>query len=183
MRSAVKLSLASAFLFAVPALAQDPGLSVTSTSRPLPWLCRQPAGAAGTVEEIALEPGASPVGITVGPDGHVWFTQPGTNRIGRATRQGVVSGFDLPTPFASPQGITAGLDGNVWFTELGAGRIGRITPAGVVTEFPLPQAGSAPSGITAGLDGNVWFTEQVGNRIGRITPAGVIMEFEVPTPE
>ena len=123
--------------------------------------------------------GSEPWGITAGPDGNLWFTEQGGDRIGRITTAGVVTLFSVGiTPGASPFDITAGPDGNLWFTEQVGDRIGRITTAGVVTEFSAGiTAGAQPRGITTGPDGNLWFTEQGGDRIGRITTAGVVTEF------
>jgi Beta-propeller repeat len=120
-------------------------------------------------------------GITAGPDGNLWFTEPHGNRIGRITPAGEVTEYsDGISANSHPVGITAGPDGNLWFTEPNGNRIGRITPAGVVTEFSRGiTSNSAPYGITAGPDGNLWFTERNGNRIGRITPAGAVTEFSI----
>jgi streptogramin lyase len=142
--------------------------------------------AAGTTEAqvvteftAGITGGASPVGITAGPDGNLWFTEYNGNRIGRITPQGVVTEFSTGiSAGARPNGIALGPDGNLWFTETGGNRIGRISPAGVVTEFSAGITGGASlTGITAGPDGNLWFTETSGNRIGRITPLGVVTEF------
>ncbi len=134
-----------------------------------------------TFQEYPLAAGSTPFGITLGPDGALWFTQQGNNRIGRITQAGVITSFLITTASSGPQGITSGPDGNLWFTENTANKIGKITTAGVVTEFPLPTVGSGPAGITLGPDGNLWFTQQTGNRIGRITTAGAIIQIVVPT--
>ena len=42
--------------------------------------------AAGTVTEFPV-PSGSPVGITAGPDGNLWFTEQIANKIGRITTQ------------------------------------------------------------------------------------------------
>jgi len=44
-----------------------------------------------------------PFGITVGPDGNLWFTELLVNRIGRITPTGTITKFPLPVG-ASPQG-------------------------------------------------------------------------------
>ncbi len=128
---------------------------------------------------VGITAGANPTDITAGPDGNLWFTEAGGNRIGRITPLGVVTEFSAGiSAGASPQGITAGPDGNLWFTEGAGSRIGRITPLGVVTEFSAGiTAPAGPSSITAGPDGNLWFSEFAGSRIGRITPLGVVTEF------
>src|SRR5262249_14061994 len=72
--------------------------------------------------------GSFPVGITAGPDGNLWFTELGTNQIGRITPAGVVTEFRIPTAGGGPYGITAGPDSNLWFTEAIANKIGRLVP-------------------------------------------------------
>jgi virginiamycin B lyase len=137
--------------------------------------------AAAATTEFALSGFAGPESITRGPDGNLWFTEGGGNRIGRITPAGVISLFRTDPAAGRPHGITTGPDRNLWFTERTGNVVGRITPAGVITRFPLPVAGSGPTGITAGPDGSLWFTEQAGNRIGRITPGGALTEFAIPT--
>ena len=75
-------------------------------------------------------PGArsEPAGITAGPDGNVWFTEFGGNRIGRITADGTISEFPVPTAAAGLNDITLGPDGNLWFAESTAGQIGRLRP-------------------------------------------------------
>jgi virginiamycin B lyase len=129
-----------------------------------------------------LTTSTGPRGITVGPDGNLWFAQFNASRVGRITPEGEVTQFPTPTPNSRPVGITAGPDGNLWFTEPVGNKIGRITTEGVIDEFPLPTPNSRPIGITLGLDGALWFAEYLGNKIGRIDPeTGAITEIDVPT--
>jgi virginiamycin B lyase len=120
-------------------------------------------------------PGSQPAGITVGPDGALWFTEENGNKIGRITTGGVITNeFPIPTLNSSPQEITTGPDGALWFTEFGAAplpKIGRVTTSGAFTEFELP-AGSGPDGIAAGPDGALWITMNGTARIGRMTTSG-----------
>jgi virginiamycin B lyase len=126
--------------------------------------------------------GGQPAYIAVGPDGALWFTDPGRDVIGRITTAGATSSFPIPTPASGPQGIAAGPDANLWFTESDANQIGRITPAGTVTEFAVATGKSAPQQIVVGPDGALWFTERDADQIGRITTAGVVSERPIPTP-
>ena len=139
-----------------------------------------PAGTA-TFFSTGIDPEGHPSSITAGPDGNMWFTESGGDRVGRITPTGTITEFTAGISHESqPETITAGPDGNLWFTEVEGNRIGRITPGGAVTEFTEGiSPGSKPWGITAGPDGNLWFTERAGNRIGRITPAGKVTEFPV----
>jgi streptogramin lyase len=89
-------------------------------------------------------------GITSGPDGNLWFTEPDGNDIGRITPSGTITEFPVPTATCFLGDIVAGPDGNLWFTEQDGNKIGRITPSGTITEFPVPTSNSVPAGITAG---------------------------------
>lgn len=124
---------------------------------------------------------SNPNGITAGPDGNLWFTETGGNKIGKMTPGGAFTEYPVPKSNSGLQSITAGPDGNLWFIEGNANQIGRITTGGAITEFPLLTPNSAPNSIIAGPDGNLWFTEYFGNQIGRITPGGTITEFPLPT--
>ncbi len=122
---------------------------------------------------------SGPQGITVGPDGALWFTD-SADKIGRITTQGQVTEFAIST-LAHPMGITTGPDGALWFTESNLDKIGRITTQGRVTEFALPISRMGPAEITAGPDGALWFTQPGPDQIGRITTQGRITEFALPS--
>ena len=133
----------------------------------------------GTYSNFMLPGSANSTGVTLGPDNNVWFTDQGTNAIGRITTGGSVSEFTISTPNSMPQDITPGPDGNLWFTETTGNKIGRITTGGTITEFTIPTANSGASGIVK--KGNaLWFTEPSAHKIGRITVGGVIAEFPTP---
>jgi streptogramin lyase len=168
-------------------------------------LCVLPAAAsaAPSVTEFTggVTPGftanRSPVGLTTGRDGNIWFTESGNpgavarvNADGSVTELtgGVTPGF---TANRSPFGITTGPDGSIWFTEY-AGGVARVNPDGSVTEFtagvtPGFTANGAPDGITTGPDGNIWFTEFAAcgeacgggppGAVARINPDGSVTEF------
>ncbi|MCA1657487.1 MAG: IPT/TIG domain-containing protein, partial [Actinobacteria bacterium] len=126
-------------------------------------------------------------GITLGPDGNVWFAVAGPkSRIGRITPAGVLTQFSVPGG-ADAYDIVAGPDGNLWFT-VNANKIGRITPSGAITMFDQSSGvGGYPAHITKGPDGNLWYTKNLklytskgAGTIGRITTAGVATEFVLP---
>ena len=117
-----------------------------------------------------------PDGITAGPDGALWFTNPANNSIGRITTSGTVTNY-TGTGIDDPDGITAGPDGALWFTNFNNNSIGRITTSGTVTNYTGTGI-DEPDGITAGPDGALWFTN-VGNNlsIGRITTSGTVTNY------
>ena len=99
-----------------------------------------------------------PKGITVGPDGALWFTNWGSDSIGRITTAGVVTTY-TGTGIDDPEGITAGSDGALWFTNLHGASVGRITTTGAVPTY-TGTGTSFPAWITSGPDGNLWFTQR-----------------------
>jgi virginiamycin B lyase len=138
---------------------------------------------AAAVDEFPLPSGTKPGGITLGPDGALWFTAEGTNKIHRMTAVGALDppeGFAVPingtnTAVTTVDKIVAGPDGALWFTQPRDNEIGRITTSGVLTdEFSLPVPGGQPEGIAVGADGALWFTAGGIGKIGRSTTAGAI---------
>jgi streptogramin lyase len=124
--------------------------------------------AAATVTNFSDSTISGPVGITVGPDGALWFTNAGNSSVGSITTTGIVSN-NQDVPIAQPNGIASGIDGNVWFTNEANNSIGQISiDDGTITRFGDPSI-SDPTGITAGPDGNLWFTNAGNGSIGNIT--------------
>jgi len=148
-----------------------------------------------TLTEFPLPPGFAGIytnGITEGPDGNLWFTDPAAGKIGRITPAGQVTEFAIPSPDAGPSrgagsAIIAGPDGNLWFAAAPpTASISRITPDGQVATFGLGDTLGLVNGLAAGPDGNVWFTENVYpfkvEKVGFITPTGQITSYTLSAP-
>jgi virginiamycin B lyase len=119
----------------------------------------------------------TPEGITAGPDGALWFIDPGMDVIGRITASGEYT-LEASAGAELSDGITVGADKNLWFTVAEAsGGIGRITTAGKITLFADP-GGSYTQGITLGSDGALWFAESNGT-VGRMNAKGKVTHFTV----
>ena len=128
-----------------------------------------------------------PASITTGPDGALWFTNPGNESIGRITTAGVISNYSGPgidpTNFANnpadapDSGLTTGPDGALWFTNRD-NSIGRMTTTGAVSTFPNVSGNGIPEDITVGPDGNLWYADFSGG-VGRITTAGTGTDIAV----
>jgi hypothetical protein len=82
--------------------------------------------------------GASPQGITVGPDGNIWFAE--SNRgVARITTAGEVTEYPLTLgPYDGPDFIASGPDGNVWFSD-GRNSITKIG-TGVLAALQAPPS-------------------------------------------
>ena len=129
---------------------------------------------------------SSPSAITAGPDGNLWFTDPGTNQVVKVTTSGEFKPYTIPTPDSGPGAITAGPNGNVWFLEGNPGKVAVVTTSGIITEFNLPAA-LRPISIAAGPDGNLWIT-MAGfccagggpGKVAKMTTSGVLTLYAIP---
>jgi virginiamycin B lyase len=128
-----------------------------------------------------LQAQSGPHGIVTGPDGALWFTENGGNKIGRITTDGSLTEFPIPSANSFPSDIIVGPDGALWFAEMFGEKLGRITTGGSFSEFAVPTPNGEPWGIATGADGAIWFTEFNGNKIGRMSTAGSFSEFPIPT--
>jgi streptogramin lyase len=139
----------------------------------------------GVVKEYStgITPGSTPVDITQGPDGNLWFTEFNTGKIGRITPQGVVTEFALAAPGTGLLSITTD-GGYLWVTGVNDNSIRRILPSQCSTrtlscaqaDFVTTNTGvnGSPISIAPGPDGNLWFSVNGAAQLGRITPQGHI---------
>jgi virginiamycin B lyase len=111
-------------------------------------------------------------GMTLGPDGAMWFTEQFAAKIGRVTTAGSVTNEFSVTGSSGPQGIVAAPDGNLWFDEtcFSHQAIAKMTTGGTKTEIGLSTS-DLPDYLTLGPDGNLWFTTQSGG-IGKFPTSG-----------
>jgi virginiamycin B lyase len=154
------------------------------------WAAPVPVGSVA----IYSGPGISePIGITVGPDGALWFTNSGNNSIGRiditshSVNNYTGAGCSSSECISHPVGIAAGPDNALWFTNYITASlnesIGRIDTSGSITTYKNsdnigpncsgPDCIAGPAEIVLGTDGALWFAN-AGNHtpgsIGRIDP-------------
>lgn len=129
--------------------------------------------------------GSSPVGITEGPDGAMWYANASasTYSIGRITASGTITHYNAAAGLVRPFGIVAGPEGALWFT--GSGSIGRLTTAGGATPFTFFTGTciGSPDWIAAGPEGALWFTTGLAGAgaIGRITASGMLTTYSAPS--
>jgi streptogramin lyase len=133
-----------------------------------------------------------PIGIAVGPDGNIWYTEGVINANGTgydSTGVGVIDANaktllkEIPVSANSePYSIASGPDGNLWVAVPGTtvgGSIVVISPSTktIAQTLSIPTNVASipsPAGITVGPDGNIWFAD-AGGAIGVVT-------LSTPTP-
>jgi streptogramin lyase len=137
----------------------------------------------GTFTTFAIDsPDPDPRGMTLGPDGNVWYVEFDDGYIGRVTPQGVITRFAIPEGvYSSPWTITTGPDGDLYFSESGTNRIGRFNPSTQKFDQSLavPTRNATPWGVMMAPDKHIWFTERTGDKIAEVTASGKIKEFAI----
>jgi virginiamycin B lyase len=120
------------------------------------------------------------------PDGSLWYTGQGANKLGRLDpKTGEFKEYPLKTPASGPHGLVADKDGNIWFTAISGGYVGELDPkTGAIAEY-RPSDGSRIDPHTPVFDHNgiLWFTNEETNYIGRLDPkTGKMTLTKSPTP-
>ncbi len=142
-------------------------------------------------------------GITLGPDGAMYFTETAKRQIGRVTTSataaadghplGFIQEYAIPNTSATitPTGITAGPDGNLWFvvfdnpngTNQFFAKFAPVTPPAAIsiTEYPNvidPNAFANLIVLASGADGNIWIVQGGGAvKIPPANPTAAVTEF------
>ena len=130
-------------------------------------------------------PKSRPHDPALAPDGSLWYTGQGANKLGRLDpKTGEFKEYPLKTPNSGPHGLTADKDGNIWFTAISGGYVGKLNPkTGEIDEYrPANGVEIDPHTPVFDHDGILWFTNEETNYIGRLDPkTGKITLTKVPT--
>jgi virginiamycin B lyase len=121
------------------------------------------------------------IGLTVGPDRNVWYTTSSGPHIGKITKAGVPTNYDVGA--SGGFGLSAGPDGRIWFADAGNSRIGAINTDGTGLTYYSAGLAGQPYNIVKAPDGNLYFTTAPSQQIGRITTSGVITECPITAPQ
>jgi len=119
------------------------------------------------------------------PDGSLWYTGQGANKLGRLDpKTGEFKEYPLKTRDSGPHGLVADQEGNIWFTAISGGYIGKLDPkTGEITEYrPLKGNEIDPHTPVFDHNGILWFTNEETNYIGRLDPkTGKMILTKSPT--
>ena len=131
-------------------------------------------------------PKSRPHDPALAPDGSLWYTGQGANKLGRLDpNSGAFKEYPLKTSNSGPHGLVSDKAGNIWFTAISGGYVGKLDPrTGEITEY-RPSTGTEidPHTPVFDHDGILWFTTQETNYIGRLDPkTGKMQLAKVPTP-
>jgi virginiamycin B lyase len=108
-------------------------------------------------------PSSRPHDPALAPDGSLWYTGQGANKLGRLdTETGEFKEYPLKTRNSAPHGLVADKDGNIWFTAISGGYVGKLNPkTGEIAEY-RPADGTEIDPHTPVFDQNgiLWFTNE-----------------------
>lgn len=180
----------------IPTINSLPHTAMLDASGKTVWFSEYAAGIIGKVnletgvaKEFKLKsPDHHPHGVTIGPDGIIWFAAPPyvLGRIDPKTE--VMEEIRIPA-FADgkdpyPHSLVVGSDGKVWFSETH-----RPTPGGLSSYDPktkkfqrfIHEKVVVPYGMIE-HDGIIWFTVMIPGRFGTLDPkTGAIQVYDIPT--
>ncbi|MGH9003577.1 MAG: virginiamycin B lyase family protein [Acidimicrobiia bacterium] len=129
--------------------------------------------AAGDMEVFDAPRGRGPYGITVTPDGTVWYASLAGNHIARVDpATGAATVVEPPTPAQGSRRVWSDSTGRVWVSEWNAGQVGVYDPAaGTWKEWRLP--GDGPQAYAVYVDDRdvVWLSDFGANTLVRFEPA------------
>ena len=129
--------------------------------------------ASGRMEVFDAPRGRGPYGITVTPDGTVWYASLAGNHIARVDPvSGQATVVEPPTPAQGARRVWTDSGGRVWVSEWNAGQVGVYDPAAAAwREWRLP--GDNPQAYAVYVDEQdvVWLSDFGANALVRFEPA------------
>ena len=139
----------------------------------------------GAVEVWQAPRGRGPYGITVTPDGQIYYASLAGSHIARIDAvTGAAEVIEPPTAGQGARRVWSDSRGRIWVSEWNAGQLGMYDPATKEwREWPLP--GERPQAYAVYVDDQdiVWLSDFRANAMVRFDPATEAFEaFPLPTP-
>jgi sugar lactone lactonase YvrE len=127
-----------------------------------------------------------PAGVAVGPDGAIYFSDSGNNRVRVIRPDGTIA--TVAAGLKAPAGLAIAADGSLLVADSGNNRVRRVAPDGAVSTVAGTGGGGSggdgaaatsaqlnlPVDVAAIPSGGFFVAEQGGNRIRRVDASGQI---------
>jgi virginiamycin B lyase len=139
------------------------------------WIGAVGTGDPGIAGPFATPRGAGPYGITVTPNGEVFFASLAGSYVGRIdrTHPAQIFAIDPPTKGQGARRVWSDSKGMIWVSEWNAGQVGRYDPKTEQwKEWKLPNS-ARPQAYAVFVDDKdiVWLSEWTSSSIVRFDPA------------
>ncbi len=128
--------------------------------------------ASESVEVWPAPGGAGPDGITVTPNGEVWYANQNARHIARIDpTTGRAKVVEIPDANAGPRLIWSDSRGTLWVSEAGSGRLSRFDPLGETwSSWRIPGGDADAHALYVDEQERVWLSDFRANAILRFNP-------------
>jgi len=132
---------------------------------------------------------SGPNELVIEPQGDIWFTESGTNRLGRLDpTTGTLRLLSAPDPHALLMEVASDAQGSLWMTTFTPGLLSHFTPgSGTFTSYLAPLGGTTRSalyGLLVPPAGVVWVTILAENVLARLdVKARRFVSYHIPIPD
>ena len=120
-----------------------------------------------------VDGGPIPYELRIAPDGSVWISELGGNRLVRHDpAANTFRTFDMPTAHSGPRRFDFDAAGTLWIPEYAGGKLTRLDPAtGRFTQWELPVKDAAPYVVRVDRQrGDVWIGTGAADAVFRFDP-------------
>ena len=140
----------------------------------------------GEMQVFNAPRGRGPYGITVTPDGTVYYASLAGSYVGRIDPQtGEAMALETPTSNQGARRVWSDSQGRVWVSEWNAGQVAVYDPAtDSWQEWKLPGSGPQAYAVYVDDQDMVWLSDFGGNSLVRFDPTTeTFTTFELPSPD
>jgi virginiamycin B lyase len=151
-----------------------------------------PTAGSITLRDVPPHPGLAkvaggpiPYELRIAPDGAVWISELGGNRLVRHDpAANTFRTFDMPTPHSGPRRFDIDAAGMLWIPEYAGGKLTRLDPAtGRFTQWDLPVRNAAPYVVRVDHQrGDLWIGTGAADALFRFDPrTAQFTTYDLPT--
>jgi virginiamycin B lyase len=152
---------------------------ITLDRRGRVWFCRMGDDrlgildpATGKLAELALPEGSRPRRMATAPDGSLWVTLYGHNKLAQVDPESRRVVREVALPAGAKGGayaVTVDGAGNVWANEIRSDTVVRLNPrSGDLNVVKLPSKGTGIRKMIVDAQGQLWYMGSQNGRLGRV---------------
>ena len=199
----VSAGIAAIYTFSVPepgtkttastSTSMSTSISTSACAAPTPAIAMQLTPTTfGAISEYTLAANRSPTGITVAPDGSVWFGEWGLPGVAHLLMNGTLTEYPWPYSYTTGSSFcgqkteiwgVAMWNGSVWGADLLYSRLVGVNPSTGQTQKINLVNDTEPYTLAVSPNNYLWFTaSKLGAQIGKVSPTnGTVTYYNLPT--